>query len=57
MYTTVMTTVIGVICTLLVIASLIWMAIAYRKSDEASISEKEDKTGRQIDWNKGNLQI
>ncbi len=44
MYTTVMTTVIGVICTLIVIASLIWMAIAYRKSDEENISEKEDKT-------------
>ena len=43
MYTTVMTTVIGVICTLLVIASLIWMAIDYRKSDDGNISEKEDK--------------
>ncbi|WP_155831504.1 MULTISPECIES: hypothetical protein [unclassified Butyrivibrio] len=46
MYTTVMTTVIGVICTLLVIASLIWMAIAYRKSGEKEDKTEEIKEGR-----------
>ena len=40
MYTEIMTTAIGVICTLLVIAALVWYAFIYRQSDSDDKKEK-----------------